>query len=147
MFSCEAGPSSPTDTLCWLSPFPSLIILFLPSSFFWVESLRKLWQIKLFQALGNSDYDFWIHCSLKYFIIHYFNEKKHWDLSHGLHGHKGRSVCPHLEPLFCWLLKLCILKFSVTSFIILRSFKLQKLHTHPPFFCTASQLLLFPLPL
>lgn len=71
-----------------------------------------------------------IHGSLKYFVIYYFNKRKHWDLSHGLYGHARPGACfsswDILYLAFEALGFVCLVGwFCFTSFTVLRSFKPQ----------------------
>ena len=73
-----------------------------------------------------------MHCSSKYFIIHYFNEKTHWALLCRSYGHVSFSARSSIWVLFSLLLKFCVFRFSLTSFTVLRFFKPQKLHIYSP---------------
>lgn len=105
VFSVKLGPAHLKH--CVLAVYILLPFLHFLSLFFWIETSRKHWQVSLFQALGNSDYE-----ALRIEIFsYYFQEKKHQVISHGLYGHRGLTPAPHSEPLCPLLWKLCTQNF------------------------------------
>lgn len=78
-----------------------------------------------------------IHCSLKYFIIYYFNKRKHWDLSHGLYGHARPGTFFSWDILFLafeTLFFCCVV--VIVLFCFFHFIHCIKIFKTPGFICT-----------